>query len=321
MNTDTYIISLDRPDKLIEYTRDFNLNPIWVEGVNGKKITKSEIEKHNSKLWSNIGPKGAIGCGMSHLLCWGKIANADKDYALILEDDVYFSDDFEEQFTNAISHVPSDFDILYLGCYGCEKNSFQSKLFSLIGRHNRMYKDINDYIEVPKITLATHAYVVSKRGAKKLIELLDGNISFHIDQVLQSLSRKNKIKIYAVKKKIGFQTSCVKDSVSVNVSTEHPMIINRPLSYVQVDNDMSMKYMLNISLASIGGVNVTAMSFLFLATGIVLAYNNIDVKKIIISFLLLSIPDFVYKISDMSQIIFHLFLLISPFSVSCIKKI
>ena len=320
MNTDTYIISLNRPDKLIEYTRNFNLNPIWMEGVNGKKITQEEIEKHNSKMWSAIGPKGAIGCGMSHLLCWQEIANSDKDYSLILEDDVYFSDDFEEQFTNAIDNVPSDFDVLYVGCYACQKDSLQSKLFSLVGRKNRMYKDVNDYIEVPKISLATHAYVVSKKGARKLIELLDGNISFHIDHEIQVLSRKNKIKVYAIKKKIGFQTSCINDSTSTNVSTEHPMLINRPLANVILDNDISIKYALNISLASFGGVNITAMAFLFLFTGVILAYNKVDVKKVVVSFFLLSLPDIVYKTSDMSQIIFHLVLLISPFSVNCITK-
>jgi len=146
-----------------------------------------------------------------------------------------------------------------------------------------------------------------------LLELLDGHISFHIDQELQSLSRKNKIKIYTIKKKIGFQTSCVNDATSVNVSTEHPILINRPLSYVIIDNDISVKYALNVSLASIGGVNITAMSFLFLATGVILAYNKIDVRVVLVSFLLLSLPDLACKSSGMRQIIFHLFLLIAPF--------
>ena len=313
MNTDAYIISLNQPDKLLEYTRNFSLNPIWVEGVNGKMLTQDEIKKHNNSVWSVIGPRGAIGCGMSHLLCWDKVVKSGKDYSLILEDDVYFSDDFEDQFTNAINNVPQDFDILYVGCYACDKGSLQSKLFSLVGRKNRKYVDVNDYVEIPKLTLATHAYVVSKKGAKKLLELLDGHISFHIDQELQSLSRKNKIKIYAIKKKIGFQTSCVNDATSVNVSTEHPILINRPLSYVIIDNDISVKYALNVSLASIGGVNITAMSFLFLATGVILAYNKIDVRVVLVSFLLLSLPDLACKSSGMRQIIFHLFLLIAPF--------
>lgn len=310
MNTDTYIISLEYPEKLIEYTKKYNLNPIWVEGVNGTTISDEEIRKHNSKLWSNIGPKGTIGCGMSHLLCWERIANSDKEYSVVLEDDVYFSDDFEEQFTNAIQNVPEDFDILYIGCYGCEKNSLQSKLFSLVGRVNRKYEDVNDYVEVPKLTLAAHAYVVSKKGAKKIIELLDGNISFHIDQELQHLSRNNKIKVYAIKKKIGFQTSCINESKSANVTTEHPILINHPLSYIIIDNDISVKYALNVSLARIGDVHVNAMSFIFFGTGVLLAYNKVRYDTVVALFLLLSLPDIK---TNVKQVLFHLILLMIPF--------
>lgn len=312
MNTDAYIISLNPPNELIEYTKKFNLNPIWVEGVNGKEISDEDIRKHNSELWSFIGPKGAIGCGMSHLLCWERIAKSDKDYSIVLEDDVYFLDDFEEQLANAIQNVPYDFDILYLGCHSCEKNSLQSKFFSLVGK-NRKYKDINDHIEVPKLTLATHAYVVSKKGARNLLDLLDGNVSFHIDQELQNLSRKNKIKVYAVKKRSAFQTSTLRDSTSNNVTTEHPILINYPLSYVVIDNDMSLKYALNVSIASLSNdVNINAMSLLFLFTGFILAYNKIRPQIAFASFLVLSMPD---MCTCFKQVLFHLILFMLPFAI------
>lgn len=312
MNTDAYIISLKQPDELIEYVKKYNLNPIWVEGVNGKEISDEEIRKHNSELWSSIGPKGAIGCGMSHLLCWERIANSDKDYSIILEDDVYFLDDFEEQLANAMQNVPPDFDVLYIGCYGCDKNSLQSKLYSLVGK-NRQYKDVNEHIEVPKLALATHAYIVSKKGARKLLDLLDGNISFHIDQALQNLSRNNKIKVYAVKKRTAFQTSCINTAKSVNITTEHPILINYPLSYVVIDNGVSLKYLLNVSMARVtDDININRISLLFLFAGFILAYNKIRPQIALASFLVLSIPD---MCTCFKQVLFHLILFMIPFAI------
>jgi len=312
MNTDTYIISLNQPDELVEYTKKYNLNPIWVKGVNGKEISDEEIRKHNSKIWSAIGPKGTIGCGMSHLLCWEQVANSDKPYSLILEDDAYFSDDFEDQFENAMKNVPDDFDILYLGCHFCEKNSFHSKFFSIVGGTNRKYRDVNEHIEVPKVSLALHSYVVSKKGARKLLDLLDGKVSFHIDKDIQTLSRHNKIKIYAIKKKIGFQKSTLKDSKSYNVTTEHPILINRPLSYVIIDNDISVKYALNISMYRVtDDININAMSFLFLISGLLLAYNHIKPAIAAAFFLLLSLPDIK---TNVKQVMFHMILFMIPFS-------
>lgn len=58
---------------------------------------------------------GAWGCLRSHLTLWENFLNSDDEASFIFENDVVFADDFEERFMTALSSLPNDWDILYLG--------------------------------------------------------------------------------------------------------------------------------------------------------------------------------------------------------------
>lgn len=123
--------------------------------------------------------RGAVGCYLSHLDIYRKIATSDKKYGLIFEDDVMIATDFYKRMLFGLNTVPSDWDIYLLGliCLKCDVKG--------------------DYINVNRFW-GTHGYLVKKETAVKLISNLDKLINKQIDADISLLIKQNKIKVYAI---------------------------------------------------------------------------------------------------------------------------
>lgn len=121
--------------------------------------------------------KGGIGCALSHRNIYRKIIDENINRCLILEDDVKFDINFFSKMKLIENKIPQDFDILFLGYH-----------FSNIS------KDINKYYFVPSKTYGLFGYVVSKEGAKKLLDLFP--ITYQIDTEISN--NMNKFKVYCV---------------------------------------------------------------------------------------------------------------------------
>jgi len=308
-----YIISLENPIEKIDYLKSHGISPILIEGINGKKEKDENIEKHVSTYYKYFGPKGAIGCALSHMKTWRTFLETDDEYAIIFEDDVVLEDDFINKLNLAMTHVPSSFDILYLGCMGC--NNEQSiniiKWAMMIMVKPVEPKIINDYISVPSVSFATHAYVLSRKGAETLLKEIDGNLNNHIDISMQQLASDGKIETYVSTPRIAYQTS-TDNSVSENVSSNHPILLTKLLNQFYFDKMARANYFFNVAFLRVGDINMSMASILFILLGLVLV--NIDIKKITLFYILLSLPD-IYMLrtkNDILIIIFHYFLFILP---------
>lgn len=91
---------------------DMNLHLLVVEG----KLTLdayNDIVEQDSIVSGERLTLGALGCLESHVLAWRRVVEIGAP-ALILEDDVTFSVDFDAGLAAALSHLPSDFGLLYL---------------------------------------------------------------------------------------------------------------------------------------------------------------------------------------------------------------
>jgi GR25 family glycosyltransferase involved in LPS biosynthesis len=126
---------------------------------------------------------GEVGCALSHVALWRELAETDGDprttTMLILEDDAVvthgkrnrYRTRFAAAFANAWKQLPDDWSMLYLG---------------LSHRGERIYIDYSepnncwpDPATNPKVLLYrpnygyhTHAYVINKAAAQKLIQSL-----------------------------------------------------------------------------------------------------------------------------------------------------
>jgi hypothetical protein len=174
-------------------------------------------------------------------------------------------------------------------------------------------ENTNKYINKPSIVGATHAYILSRAGTKKLLHYVKHKISYHLDIMLQMLIRDNLINAYGLNKRIVYQTS-TDDTMSTNISSNHPILINNILSNYYIDTKVKASYATTFVIARVGDINLSLTSLLFILFGILLAASNVDIYKISIGYIILSTPD-IYIKYDNVMILIHYLLLIIPFII------
>jgi len=307
-----YVISLNNPSTLLTKISEYNLNPILIEGVNGSKLSSKEINDNTTLLCSMFCPKSVVGIAMSHIKAWKEFIKSKQDIALFFEDDAVFVDNFRKKLDNAIKNAPNDFDILYLGCFGCDN---PINFFTLVnnGIINLNANKVNKYVKKPEIAFALHGYILSRKGAIKLINIIKKNINYHMDYILQYLIKNNQINAYSLNKRIVYQTS-TDDTISTNNNNTHPIIITNILSNYYLDTKVKASYMANVTFMRIGDLNLSLFSIIFLIMGIVLSTTEIDIYKITGVYLLVSSPD-IYMNPENKMIIIHYLLLIVPYLI------
>ena len=111
----------------------------------------------NTKIKMN---KSELGCALSHIDLWKKIANNKDKYCLILEDDIFFTNAFNNKIDKIWNIIKNtDIDILYLSFSYAERNKKnKNKLKTIIKAEPGIWK--------------SSGYILSKKGAKKLLKLL-----------------------------------------------------------------------------------------------------------------------------------------------------
>lgn len=177
-----YLINLDkrkdRYEKFLKISEKYNFNFERISAFDGplllnenftygnKKISfvKNEFYKHEPGNFFGIDNyhdryfKGCIGCLISHLEVLKLAQKNNYKSILILEDDVAFSDDFEQKIKNLLDNFPKEWDMFYLS-----------------GSLVREGKKFDYYSELIS-SHTTHSYAVNSSAYKVLIKLLEINM-------------------------------------------------------------------------------------------------------------------------------------------------
>ena len=312
----TYVISLEYPTRLMETLPSKGLLPIWSPGVNGSSLTDTEIRENTTALCAATCTRPSIGIGMAHLKAWNSIVKNNDEYALVVEDDVTFVPDFYPRLVTALQHVPADYDILYLGCFGCTSDSslltLGGKAVGLIGATDTT-TSVNAYIDRPITVVGAHAYIVTRKGAQRLLQHLTGRLWTQIDYCMQLLITNKQVNAYVTRPRIAFQTS-TDMAQSTNTGRVHPVLLQKAVSGLYLDEAFSANYLLTVTAAKIGPFPITFNSFLFLVAGVVVALLRPPLLLLTAVFGLVSLPDLVMG-SDPYSILLHYGLLIGPSTV------
>jgi GR25 family glycosyltransferase involved in LPS biosynthesis len=311
-----YVISMDKPKELFKKLKQENIKPILFEAVNGKKLTQKEKNKYCDIFFAYFGNDATIGIAISHYKIWEKIATDKNPYTIVFEDDVILEPNFYDRFNNIIKKVPDNFDIFYLGCFYCQNNhNIMSFIGNISGYGNPNGKHINEHINQPSLALGTHAYVISKKGAKKLVNYFKNKLYNHIDFSLQMLINSGELIVYSPYKRLAYQTS-TDDLKSSNLSNPHPILLTKLVSYIPVDKKVNLGYVMTVNICKIGNFNLTLFSISFFLLGMYLGNkkeNSINnITEISLLFFLLSIPDLIINKNN-NSILVHYFLFIIPF--------
>lgn len=172
----TYIINLDtrrdRWDKLMA-AEPYLQSATRVAGVNGKTLTmNSEIYhmfERNEFQWK----KSIIGCNLSHISVWKRVAESGT-VALVLEDDVRFHSGWLASWPAYQQAIPADADVLYLGgVLPPNKPALPSASRAV----NSYWSQIipNTYfspVPAPVFHFCAYSYILTQRGAQKLMAFM-----------------------------------------------------------------------------------------------------------------------------------------------------
>lgn len=162
-----------------------NLKAHRVEGLEPKTLDKKIINKNKKYL----SPSGIALC-LVHKNIWLNIVKKNINYALILEDDVLIS----KRLKNFINEVKKKLNNKKIDIININTHELPTK----VGKLKFHFKKINTGLyDLISTEYGTAGYIISKEGAKKLIQDKDF-LKLQIDLYLFSKKSKinKKLKIY-----------------------------------------------------------------------------------------------------------------------------
>jgi GR25 family glycosyltransferase involved in LPS biosynthesis len=173
----------DRKENIINSFKSVNFieSYSFYDAIDGNEIKENLEMFELFKINDFASRKGFIGCALSHYNIWiNLLKDSLNDYYVIFEDDIELCENFPEYFNNC-SDIMKNFlekiDILFLGYHDSikfDKNSDKNIMIEL-NPFNR-----NDYIG------GTFGYIITKKGAKKMIKYIENNgIKHGIDYLIK----------------------------------------------------------------------------------------------------------------------------------------
>jgi GR25 family glycosyltransferase involved in LPS biosynthesis len=166
------------------------------------------IVPHNAILSA-----GELGLICSARQLWKKIADSkDDQIAIVFEDDIILSDNFDQKIKDIFVALPPKWDIIYVDHrHYDDASEWHSSLLKI---NDKLLK--NDGL---KNTWGTHAYIINKNSAKKLLKYQAkyyNNIP--LDNLFVENIRSNKLDAYISSEKIAsVDTNFVSDITSMGV--------------------------------------------------------------------------------------------------------
>jgi GR25 family glycosyltransferase involved in LPS biosynthesis len=188
----TFIVNLDtrldRWQSLMKAEPYLENNSTRISAVNGKTLkldrTVYNIFKNNRFSWK----KSVMGCFLSHIDIWTKIINDncdDNTQYIVLEDDVRFDKDWIDTWNKCVKYIPKDAELMYIGgvlppnkvalptCLE-EVNQYWSQI-----KPNMLF---SPGVLLPIFHFCTYSYVITKAGAKKLLNFLNTPSDYQITE-------------------------------------------------------------------------------------------------------------------------------------------
>lgn len=188
-----FLINLKKDTERLSYQKkQFKQNNLKFERINaiyGKDLSEKEkLEKSGSMFNYLTNNDVMIGINQSHLNIYKKIVNENLDNVIIMEDDIIFRKNIKENLKILNKNLPKEYDYIHLGCDG-----FNCSLSSLLkSDYNKLFFKNNF-----KLLSGTWCYMISNKGAKKMLKYYDNNNVGHIDR---AIFENNNINVFVYKK-------------------------------------------------------------------------------------------------------------------------
>jgi GR25 family glycosyltransferase involved in LPS biosynthesis len=171
----------DRKKNMIKLFNKYEIkNYIFYEAFDGKKIELNLEIKNLFEGNDVFNRKCVIGCALSHYNIWlNLIMDEENDYYLIFEDDIRLSQNFKKYLEKSKEYINNnDIDFLFLGYTSFSNDN--------IDRTNEELDYIIEDLDRNKYLGGFFSYIITKNGAKKMIDYINRNgIKHGIDYLIK----------------------------------------------------------------------------------------------------------------------------------------
>ena len=139
---------------------------VRVEGIDGHALVMNDEISHLFRDNDFNFRRGIIGCALSHMNLWQQIAGGSDDMMLIVEDDATFVPNLRNELVDALGQLPeaTDFDLAFLGSFHWDTAPDRTGLAPRDRWRPMVWEDFLG---------GTFAYLVTKAGAHKLLEIAE----------------------------------------------------------------------------------------------------------------------------------------------------
>lgn len=160
--------------------------------VHGKTLSTEELWSNTTTLSRWFSTPGMIGCYLSHREFWRKTLNGTAPWQIVLEDDAIVVENFYDKVEEAIEELQQceetrdRWDVLLLGGLGCihpQGKYGLNRVQALVAGKFRKPRQVTAHCHVPCRAFGTHGYVLSRRGAGRLLQWA-GVATGHVDVVI-----------------------------------------------------------------------------------------------------------------------------------------
>lgn len=172
-----YIVSLKGSARRVEISKilnKFNIDYNFNDAVLGREIPISVVNKINNSVWvknrykRNLGTS-EIGCSLSHLNIYKEISKKKISWAIILEDDVEFDMNFQDEISNKIRAFDKDNLYILGGQNGLE---CESMVYLSLYDKKQISSDFyfSKTIKSSRYVYRTACYLISLDLAEKILK-------------------------------------------------------------------------------------------------------------------------------------------------------
>ncbi|VEU33701.1 unnamed protein product [Pseudo-nitzschia multistriata] len=257
-----------------------------VSAVSGRDLSPGDLRANTTRVARTVCTPGTIGCFLSHRKVWQETEDGPEPYRVVLEDDVVVAPGFLEKVRTVVREIDEaceetrdgNWDVVFLGALGCVHPEGRHGLnriaafFAGGGRVPRRTLEGAPHCHVPRRPLGAHAFVLSKRGAGKLLKGCS-RASGHVDVVAWGMPDLGVVSVHPM---LAHQNNTGSPStigaVTGGIETRIPNLVVDPYT------GLVLEWIYNAPVLSLGPVLLTmGRSVLFVLGGYLasaLLYNK-----------------------------------------------
>ena len=169
-------------------------------------------------------PKSVVGIMLAHHNVWRFVVENGLPSAAVFEDDVRITESFSEVVPHAMAELPEDWDLLFLGCFTCSKTTFGDWLMTCCtGLWRQQTRRFSQHLTQRGLYLGTEAYIVSARGARRLLQLVAATPTTHLDLFISTHAMNGLLTCLSAWPQVAYQDSF--DS-STNATLSTPRLLS-----------------------------------------------------------------------------------------------